>query len=50
MEDLLKFAIFNIPAVICLIAGVILCIKEKEGWGWFLFVALILSRFPGIGQ
>ena len=32
-----------IPTLICVLAAVYLCVKEKDGWGWFLFVAFLMA-------
>lgn len=40
---ILVFLVSMIPSVLCVIAAVYLAAKDKEGWGWFLFVALIIG-------
>lgn len=45
---MLEYLIFNASSIICVTSGAYLCYKEKDGWGWFLFVALLLSRFPDL--
>ena len=37
-----NYVFLEIPAVISLITGGILCYKQRDGWGWFLFAALLL--------
>lgn len=32
-----------LPMVACLITSGILCYKDKDGWGWFLFVGFLLA-------
>lgn len=32
-----------IPTLICVLAAIYLCAAEKEGWGWFLFVAFLIA-------
>jgi len=34
-----------IPSTVCFIAGALIAMSGKEGWGWFLFVGLLL--IPG---
>lgn len=48
MTELMPFLVLNIPSIICVLSGAYLATKDKEGWGWFLFVGLLLSRFPDI--
>jgi hypothetical protein len=45
-NEILTFALFNIPSIVCIGFAGYLCHKDKDGWGWFLFVALMLSRVP----
>ena len=40
---LLIFVLSMIPSLACIITSAILCMKGKEGWGWFLFVGLLLA-------
>ena len=40
---LLVFILSMIPSLACIITSAILCVKGKEGWGWFLFVGLLLA-------
>ena len=35
--------VMGIGSIICFGMGGLLCWKEKEGWGWFLFVGLLLA-------
>jgi hypothetical protein len=35
--------LFLIPSAICAAAAAFLCYKERDGWGWFLFAALLLG-------
>lgn len=42
---MLEFFIFNIPCIICLVISGWLAHEEKEGWGWFLFGAVLLANF-----
>lgn len=33
-----------LPTTVCVAAAAYLLIKGAEGWGWFLFVALLLDK------
>ncbi len=41
MNPTLLLLISNAVSIFCVIGAVILASKEKEGWGWFLLVALL---------
>jgi hypothetical protein len=41
--DTLKYILFNIPSILCVISAAYLLYCDKEGWGWFLFVAVLLA-------
>ncbi len=32
-----------IAATLCVVAAIVLAIMNRDGWGWFLFVALLLA-------
>jgi len=34
----------NIPCLLCLTISAILVVKGLDGWGWFLFAALMVHR------
>lgn len=34
-----------LPSITCFIVAAFLAVKEKEGWGWFLFVGFLLAGF-----
>jgi len=38
MRDILLHIVANLVSIICVLSGSFLAYKEKEGWGWFLFV------------
>lgn len=42
MKDILGVAIAFVPAVTCAAIAGYLAINRMDGWGWFLFVAVIL--------
>lgn len=46
MTDLLPLLVLNIPSILSLAAATALAIQEKEGWGWFLFIAALLATSP----
>ena len=33
----------NLPAVACFCGATAVCIAGRDGWGWFLFVGLLLT-------
>jgi len=39
--------IANVPTIICLLISAALVTSGTEGWGWFLFIALILAHSWG---
>lgn len=43
----MKFALAtiaaNVVSGICVVAAVVLAINDKDGWGWFLFVAVLCA-------
>lgn len=41
-KDLALWAILNLGSLICVAAAAVLCFYGKDGWGWFLFVAVCL--------
>ncbi|WP_165494256.1 hypothetical protein [Aquitalea sp. USM4] len=41
MKDLFAIVIGILPCLSCLAASIYLAVKEKKGWGWFLFLALL---------
>jgi hypothetical protein len=42
----LTFLLSNIGAVGCVIAAAVLAAKGIPGWGWFLFVGLMMTSYP----
>ena len=44
---LLLLLLINLPSIACVICALILALKNKDGWGWFLFVALLLAATSG---
>lgn len=43
MQDIAILILCQIPSIICAVGAVYLASKSKEGWGWFLFLALLLA-------
>lgn len=41
MKPLLIALISNATSIACVVGAIILASKDAEGWGWFLFVALL---------
>lgn len=35
--------ICNIPTILCVLGAIYIMTQQKEGWGWLLFVAVLLS-------
>ena len=40
----------GVLAFICIVMAGVGCIREKEGWGWFLFVAFCFGMIAGTGK
>ncbi|WP_158674504.1 hypothetical protein [Trabulsiella odontotermitis] len=43
MKDIAILALVVLVPVTCVIMAGILAWQDKEGWGWFLFVAVLLA-------
>lgn len=43
MMKLLVLFISLLPSIVCFVVSAILAVKEKDGWGWFLFVGFLLA-------
>ncbi len=41
--QLLVLLIVTLPSILCFIISAVLAAKEKEGWGWFLFVGVVIA-------
>lgn len=41
-KENVMLSIWGTACLICLFAGVYMCIKDIEGWGWFLFSGVIV--------
>lgn len=39
----------NLPAVACVIAAAVIAHADKDGWGWFLFVAVLFGSVSVVG-
>ena len=44
MKTAFSLLLVNIPTIICAVASGILAYNHIEGWGWFLFAALVLGH------
>ncbi len=42
-----SFLLVILPSIICVLTAAILAYKRIEGWGWFLFIAVLLFLFAG---
>lgn len=38
----IKLLICNLASIVCAVASGFLCYKGVDGWGWFLFLTLLL--------
>lgn len=41
-----KWLVFNLVAIVLAIGGVILAFNKIDGWGWFIFCALVALVYP----
>jgi len=41
--NLLIVLLCMLPCIACIVISAVLAIKETNGWGWFLFVGILLS-------
>ncbi|WP_278246096.1 hypothetical protein [Rodentibacter trehalosifermentans] len=39
----MKLLIFQLPSLAAIICAFLLLMKGVSGWGWFLFIAVLLS-------
>jgi hypothetical protein len=45
----MNFLIASIPSILCFGISGYLALKEKEGWGWFLFAGVLsLSSYKAV--
>jgi hypothetical protein len=42
----MSFLFYNIPCIICLAIAGFGMYHDKEGWGWFLFLAFLAGVIP----
>ena len=40
MTDLL---VSNLPSITCFIGATVLALKQVDGWGWLIFLGLLMS-------
>lgn len=43
MNQSLLLLLSNLTALACVIAAAVLAVKSIAGWGWFLFVGLLMA-------
>lgn len=43
MNTAAMYVLANTASITCILVAGYMAIKEKSGWGWFLFVALLLT-------
>jgi hypothetical protein len=41
---------FNMASILCALAALFLAFHGKDGWGWFLFGAILLHCYPSSGK
>lgn len=44
MREFLILLAANLPSVACVFCAGYMAAKDKQGWGWFLFVSIILVQ------
>ena len=42
----LTMLVVNLFAVVCAVSAAVLCLRQREGWGWFLFIASCSAVSP----
>jgi hypothetical protein len=42
----MKWVFINAVSVICTVVAAILAFHQKDGWGWFLFIAVVTCVYP----
>lgn len=42
------FLLTNLSSLVCIIAAAYLAMNDIMGWGWFLFVALLMTHYLNI--
>lgn len=50
MNKYWSVVIVNIPALICYVAAFGLAYSSLSGWGWFLFIGLLISHTYSKGK
>lgn len=43
MKNIMRFCIEQTPSAICMVGAVVLASNGVSGWGWFLFVGLLVA-------
>lgn len=43
MKDIAALALLQLPAAVAVAGAVFLAYREREGWGWCLFVGCVLA-------
>lgn len=46
MKENIKLLIWHIPTVVSIIAATYCAINKIQGWGWFLFVGILVAVVP----
>ena len=43
MKDIALVILFLLPCCLCVLGAVYIAVTGSDGWGWFLFVAVLLG-------
>lgn len=43
MKNEKKLILLGIGTILCILGSLVLCYLDKSGWGWFLFIGLLLG-------
>lgn len=46
MKEALIIIAYNAASISCFVGDAICAVKGIEGWGWFLFVGILVSAVP----
>ena len=52
MDKIAIVTLFLMPAIVCSAAAFYLAAHGKDGWGWFLFAAILMAsvKITGVGS
>lgn len=46
LDNIFKYIAFMIPCIISIVAAASMMWFEKDGWGWFVFLAIVTFVYP----